>query len=648
MAKTPRRYQEKACHEILEHCFNCWKTGKIENILLEASVGAGKTLIMAVIAKFINDKIEKQLTNAKRSGNDEAISKLKNVKILALADQAELISQNSQEGWDFGLRNSVFSAQLGSKSTLYRVIYGSRQTLTAIDRDGVCTLDKDFKDCAPSILLVDEVHKWDFENEESQAGKLFLHFKKNNPNLIVIGVTGTPYRGVEHIVGEGRFFEVQTKNTISTTYLINEGFLVDRIYGMPKSGDDIDFSSITMRDNNETGGNYSEDEINEIYQGEADTTFRICAEIAHNTSAPEEMGVLIFCGSKFHTTQVKYGLEMSGVDPKCIAIVTDETTDSDREKARLGAIKGKIKYFINVAIASTGWNVPRWKHLVFMRPVGSIVFFEQSCGRPARPYLADKQSSVFNSIETTASERKTILAASDKPISVIHDYAGVIEKLAPYLENDFAAVKAIEEKAAREFNTKPCPKCNHENGEFAQRCSNIIDENRCIHFFHFVECLDKKCRDEEGNLTKNSPMSQGCRICGKILKDPNKALYGKSYSDSEYREVSKMSLELSRNGGGVIVRYQLSEPDEMLGVPWVYFHLDKKEYNRANWFNNFVIPHYRKDKSEQLKIRGVSAKTAVSLTSLFDTPKYITVRKNDDGKYLIAKKKFRSGREEVA
>ncbi len=624
MKKSLRNYQETATTEMLKHCFECWKTGSLQNIVLEASVGSGKTLMLAHMAKFISDRI------ADKGG-----------RVLVLADQGELIEQNSQEAWEYGLKNSVFANSLNSKSVTYPVIFGMRQTI-------INYLDKEFADMRVAIMLVDEVHKWNFEDDESQAYKVYSHFKKINPNLIVVGVTGTPYRGVDHIVGKGRFFEAQTKNPISTQYLTDQGWLVDRNFGIEMHDQEsIDFSDLKLRENNESGGNYSEEEIDFIYQGKSETTFNICQEIVKNTYAPEELGVLIFCGSKFHTKQVKYGLEKLGVKPEEIAIVTDDTSDTDRTKARLGAISGKIKYFLNVSVASTGWNVPRWKHVIYLKPVGSIVFFYQSIGRVLRPFLAHDQIGLFNDDNTSIEERKAILAASDKPYSVVHDYAGVMEKLAPYLDADPVAAEALAEKAKKEKQTKPCPRCNFENSEFAQRCSNVINDQRCLHFWQSVPCLDTSCKDEEGEPTQNSPMSQQCRICAKILKDPNKALLNKMYSDSELREVDSMTLDLSNNGSGVLVRYKLRFPDAALGEPWLYFHLDKKEYNRANWFNNFVKPHC-KDAGWQGKIRNMSAQNIVKMSAMFDKPTHITVRKNDSNKFIIAKKLFLSGREETA
>jgi superfamily II DNA or RNA helicase len=623
MAKQLRDYQQVAFDEIMAHCFRCWRQQSPRHVLLEASVGAGKTLIIAALAKYINSKI----------GN-------KGGAVLALADQAELVDQNSQEAWAFGLNNSVYANSLNSKSTVYPVIYGMRQTLiNALGSDP-------FDSMRVAVMLVDECHKWDFEREGSQAQIVYRHFAAINPNMIVIGVTGTPYRGVDDITGDGRFFSVKTSTSISTKYLQSESWLVQEHYGLHSHDEEIDFSSLQMRDNNETGGNYSEDEIDAIYQGAAERTFAICHEIVRNTGAPDELGVLIFCGSKFHTTQVKYGLEMAGVSSESIAIVTDDTSDRDRKAARLDAISGKVKYFLNVAVASTGWNVPRWRHVVYMRPVGSLVFFRQSVGRALRPYLTPEGSATFNAPETTAEQREMILKASEKPCAYIHDYAGVYERLAPYLDDDNEAAKAAANKAKKDGVTILCPRCGFENSEHAKRCANVFDDgNRCLHFWESVVCPNENCTDEEGERTQNSPMSQHCRICLALLKDPNAALLNKSYSEHHFRPVASMELKLSKAGNGITVTYNLLQPDSKLGTPQIYYHLDQSKWARGAWYNGFLRTHCHKDWRSRFQM--MSAPAIVQQAAVFDTPTHITVRKNDKGKFIVAKARFRSGREEM-
>ena len=64
-------------------------------VVISASVGAGKTVNIAALAKHVND-----------AGGS----------VLVLSRQGEIIETNSKMAWKCGLKNSVFSASLNSKS----------------------------------------------------------------------------------------------------------------------------------------------------------------------------------------------------------------------------------------------------------------------------------------------------------------------------------------------------------------------------------------------------------------------------------------------------------------------------------------------------------------------------------------------------
>lgn len=617
--KQLRDYQEAATTEIINHL-----RGSTEPILLNASVGAGKTLMIAHLAK-----------NTVSKGG----------RVIVLAHQGELIQQNSDEAWEYGLPNSIFAASLGKKGTKINPIFAMRQTLVnALDQPPFASMKVD-------LLIVDETHTFDFANEQSGAGRIINHFSAINPNLRVVGLTGTPYRGTTPLVGPDQFFTTETTNNISTDYLTEQGWLVETHYGLHDHSEEIDFSGLDIRHNEETGGNYSEEDFDRILQGEYQKTMEICAQV-HRNAQKMDNGCLIFCGSKLHTEQVKLGLINAGANPETIAIVTDATSDTDRDDARIGAIEGRIKYFINVGVASTGWNVPRWEYLVYMRPVGSLTFFLQSKGRVLRPFLTPDESAEFNAAGTTAERRKEILAASRKPYAVVDDYAGVMEKLAPYLEADMSLQEAKRERSIKEGETKICPLCSFENGAYAQRCINHYEQGngkdeRCLHFWQFNECRDPHCTDELGRRTQNAVTAKNCRICQKVIIDPNKALLNRAYRDDEYRPVKRMTIELAKNQKGVVVRFELVHPDpDIDGNPWLYFHLDGSENSKRIWYNNFVKV-YVTGSSWQQRARNMSAPTVVKSAAMFNQPTHITVRKNDKGKFVIGRRLFRSGRESV-
>jgi len=111
-------------HELtVKHCKE-----SLDPAIVAASVGAGKTINIAALAKHV----------ASLGGS-----------VLVLARQGELVNQNSKMAWKCGLKNSVFSASLNTKSTFYPVVFGTEGTVAR-------SLTSDFKAKKFDIILIDE------------------------------------------------------------------------------------------------------------------------------------------------------------------------------------------------------------------------------------------------------------------------------------------------------------------------------------------------------------------------------------------------------------------------------------------------------------------------------------------------------------
>jgi len=526
--KQPRPLQQAAVDEIIQHMRS--KSTGTQPIVLEASVGAGKSLMIAMLAAHV----------AKNGG-----------KVLMLARQAELVDQNSAEALELNVKNSIFCASVRLKSTFYPVIYGSEGSIYR-------ALDNELADIKIDLLLIDEAHMLAYDKEEAMMMVIISALMCRNPKMRICGMTGSPYRGTESIIG--KFWKKKTETNMSTQTLVDAGYLVDTHFGYPDNHDDeIDFSSFEVRGDH-NGSDYQEEDINRIYQGEVQKTFAICADIVKKTE--DSNGVLIFCGSKLHTEQVKHGLELDGVAPDSIRIVTDQTSNKDRLEARKDAISGECKYFINIGVAAVGWNIPRWSDIVYMRPIGSLVFLTQSIGRGLRPFLTPEEANEFNNPDATIEERKAIISGSAKPYCMVHDYASVMDRLG-HLYNSPMLEAAALEKSKREGKLIECPACGTQNSEHARRCigSDMSQfDGRCGHFWSSQEC--RKCG------TLNDVTSQECRNinCRAMLRDPANALIGKAYTDSELTEVLKMDI-IATNNGGVLIKYRPAKLSSSATLP---------------------------------------------------------------------------------
>lgn len=546
--------------------------------------------------------------------------------MLCLARQGELTDQNSTEALEQGLKNSIYSASLNQKSVYYPVIYGTEGSVYR-------GLHSDFKDLRIDLLLIDEAHQCPYDQEQTMMMQIIAELYRRNPKLRICGLTGSPYRGSNTIIGD--FWKRKTETDMGTQTLVDHGYLLECHFGFPDSETgEIDFSQFELRGDH-NGNDYSEEQINRIYQGSVEKTLAICADVVKKTR--DSNGVLIFAGSKLHTEQVEHGLHLAGVPPEQIRIVTDSTGNKDRQEARNAANSGECKYFINIGVASTGWNVPRWDSVVYLRPVGSLVFLTQSIGRGLRPFLTPEEAAAFNAPDIDAEERKAIIAASRKPYCMVYDYAGVMDRLG-HLYNNPMLEQAALERSKREGATIQCPACGTENSEHARRCIGISltsADGRCEHFWQSQQC--RKCG------TENDVTAQECRSCRAMLRDPANALLNKAYTDAELTAVRKMEVVATRNGG-LLVKYIVDEPHEEKGHPTEFFPISSEAGKRI-FYNKFLKVHLR-DPQWRSRARGMTASALCKNQAMFDVPTHVAWRLNDKGYFVVGKKLFRSGRME--
>ena len=153
--------------------------GEIDNqpSFIHAYVSAGKTIIAGALA------VHCQSVGA---------------RLLILARTGELVEQDAEEVFNMGGACSLYSASLGQKSVYYSTVVGTEGTVAN-------ALDKEFSTWIPHIILIDECHEvsWQsvIDETDNQYARIINHFKKLNPKLVIVGMTGSPYRGVESIKG---------------------------------------------------------------------------------------------------------------------------------------------------------------------------------------------------------------------------------------------------------------------------------------------------------------------------------------------------------------------------------------------------------------------------------------------------------------
>lgn len=581
-----------------------------------ASVGAGKTIMIAMIARRFQDM---------------------GWEGLVIARQGEIIEQDAEELWNLSVKNSLFSASLGRKAYAYPLIAGTEGTIinglfdkTAEDGTVTKSLLSDF---SPRYILVDECHQVNWqdiisEHPETQYGIIMTELNrrckaKYGHEVIVIGYTGSPFRGVESI--KGAYWKHEIVN-ISTKYLVDLGFLVPTIFG----GQDIEDLQYDLHEfsSSDVDGvqDFTDSQLKEMQEEilkQGTLTQKIMLKVMELTR--DRLGVLITCAGKKHCKEAaKYLPEGS------YSIVTEDMGQKARRKALKDAATGRKKYTLQIGCLTTGVNIPYWDTSVILRKIMSLTLLTQLLGRPMRLLKPDQIA------EGLVKENHLCL-----------DFTGTMFELGGLYEDPILE-DAEAQRAKRSGEQVPCPKCQTMNSPYARRCigkDSMSPDGRCEEFFSFIRCgFDKHGIRifDDGCGTKNDPTARYCRQCDHVLRDPNAALNERAYTDNEWTEVKDFKIELTKDEKGVVYRYFIT-----------------KENGKDGWANEVFYPFGRQEKylKNQFKIKGLlnhvsdrnlidnlmnchSAKAFMAFTGLIRAPKRITHRFNDKGRDIIHRKEF--------
>ena len=328
----------------------------LEPCLVEAATGAGKSLLVADIAKRIFDMSAKH--------------------VLCLAPTEELVAQNYAKFLLTGEPASVYCAALKRKDLRHPVIFASPGSIKAVakqigNRIGAIIVDE-AQGMTPTVRAIIEA------------------IREGNPNVRIIGLTGTPY-----VMGDGYIYRMDEKGkawgddkarnpyfmrkvyTIGAPELIELGFLTPPaigalgVVGYDTSGIDYAKSKAEV-----------DRQIDMAFRGRGRLTADIVADIVYQSR--DKRGVMIFAATIQHAQEVMESLP-SGLS----AMVTGDTkiTPKKMRKKYIEDFKAqKIKYLVNVAVLTTGFDAPHVDVIAILRATESIGLLQQIIGRGLRLY----------------------------------------------------------------------------------------------------------------------------------------------------------------------------------------------------------------------------------------------------------------------
>ncbi|MCO7229008.1 DEAD/DEAH box helicase [Halomonas sp. CnH100-B] len=528
-APSLRPYQAEAVKRVVSH-FRATSAPAV----VVLPTGSGKSLVIAELARLARGRV------------------------LVLAHVRELVEQNHAKYQAYGLEADIFSAGLKRKEASRQVVFGSVQSV-------VRNMEQ-FNDASFTLLVIDECHRVSLE-EDSSYRQVIEHLRSQNPQLKILGLTATPFR-----LGQGFIYHRHHHGMVRGS---EESFFADCVFEQPlrlmvKQGflaapkrldmaiEGYDFSALAPS----SSGLFREEELNRVVAGNRATPGIIAQVVEY---AADRQGVMIFAATVAHAEEI-----MGYLPAEQAALITSATASAERT-ALIDAFKARqLKYLVNVAVLTTGFDAPHVDLIAILRPTESVSLYQQIVGRGLR-------------------------LSPGKEECLILDYAGN-----PW---DLYAPEVGEPKPDSDSEPVqvPCPDCGHANlfwgkrdGElviehFGRRCQGLIEDDtgrrrQCEFRFRFKVC------DECG--AENDIAARRCHGCEKLLVDADDKLKDAlKLKDAKVLRVSGMQLEATTNGRG-LPRLKATYHDEDGDSLSEWFALETPAQRRA-FYAVFLRTHLR-------------------------------------------------------
>lgn len=339
-----RTYQQEAVDVAISYLKR-----SIDPAIIEAATGAGKSIIIAEIARIIHEITGK--------------------RILCTAPSKELVIQNREKFLATGNPASIFSASAGEKSLKHPVVFGSPLTV----KGRIAPFKRNF-----ALVVIDEC-----DQITPTLKAIIDEMREGNPNLRVMGLTATPYRLNSGYIfrewpdgklnGEDCSVEPYFDKCvyrITAKELIEEGYLTPPIVGSINA-EGYETSHLHLNKQ----GKFDSAEVDKAYLGHGRKTAAIVGDIVHQSR--DRKGVLIYAATVRHAEEV-----MASLPPELSALITGETKNRDKILADFKA--QKIKYLVNRDVLTVGVDVPHVDVIAVMRKTESVRLLQQIIGRGLR------------------------------------------------------------------------------------------------------------------------------------------------------------------------------------------------------------------------------------------------------------------------
>ena len=320
---VPRPYQSRVVDDLWTF-FNEHPEG---NPIVEACVGAGKSMMVAMIAQ-------------------RAMTEYVGTRILVIVPSKELLIQNVEELYAVWpeARAGVYSAAVKSKQLGYDLTYA---TIGSIYRQAHALGRID-------LILADECHGIN-PKDTGMWRSLINDLRRYGSPARVVGLTGTPFRGNGAWLtcgDEPLFTNVCTRVTIRE--LLDLGFLSPLTTIETKTHIDVSEARTVA-------GDYNLQDLAKLT--DKDELVQAAADEIVVMGAPRKKW-LVFAVNVAHAEHVCAALIDRGIPT---AVVTGDTPSAQRDGAIAAYRRGELRCLVNVSVLTTGFNVRDIDFLVLLR-----------------------------------------------------------------------------------------------------------------------------------------------------------------------------------------------------------------------------------------------------------------------------------------
>ena len=399
-----RPYQQDAHDAVIQ-----WVKRSRAFCMIEAATGSGKSHIIAAIAQTVHTQSGKH--------------------VLCIAPSSELVVQNHEKYLATGNPASIFSASAGEVSLRHPVVFGTPMTV----KNRINKFGNQF-----AMVVIDECH-----GISPTVKSIVEAMREKNQNLRAVGMTATPYRlNSGYIFGlfpcgkpvpayqtESPYFE-KCVFRIQARELIDQGYLTKPVIGAIRA-----VSYRTSHFELNSRGQFDAEDIDMAYHGQGRKTSAIISDVV--AQSKDRRGVMIFAATVRHAEEC-----MASLPPGLSAIVTGDTPRSERADILSRFKAHEIKYLVNVAVLTTGFDAPHVDVIALLRATESVGLMQQIIGRGLR-------------------------ISDGKQDCLLLDYAENFERHCP--DGDvFAPEVTANSATGNKYIKCVCPLCNVEN-EFKAR-----------------------------------------------------------------------------------------------------------------------------------------------------------------------------------